>query len=101
MFLTFSECVYWSQFYLKRKLSRLTSNLAITGNYLFLRTILLRDISVSWVTFWSPVENCSVIFYCNGIWGKPDFYLKYSCLLRAFVLAAADVCVYVPFQTTI
>ena len=30
-----------------------------------------------------------------------DFYLKDSCLLRAFVFAAADVCVYVPFQTTI
>ena len=30
-----------------------------------------------------------------------DFHLKDSCLLRAFVFAAADVCVYVPFQTTI
>ena len=48
MFLTFSECVYWSQLYLKRKFSPLTSNLAITGNYLFLRAILLRVISVSW-----------------------------------------------------
>ena len=48
MFLTFSEWVYWSQLYLKRKFSPLTSNLAVTGNYLFLRTILLRVISVSW-----------------------------------------------------
>lgn len=61
MFLTFSECVYWSQLYLKRKFSPLTSNLAITGNYLFLRTILLRVISVSWPYLLVP---CWKLF-CN------------------------------------
>ena len=97
MLLTFSECVYWSQLYLKRKFSPLTSNLAITGNYLFLRTILLRVISVSWpyllVPCWKLFRN--FLLQCNM--GKTrlnflkhmiqktkipfDFYLKYSCLL--------------------
>ena len=117
MFLTFSECVYWSRLYLIRKFPRLTSKLAVTGNYLFLRTILLRGISVSWPYLLVPCGKLFCNFLLQWNMGKTrlnflkhmiqktkipfDFYLKDSCLLRAFVSAATDVCVYVPFQTTI
>ena len=56
MCLTFSECVYFESVLesAKGQFPRLTSKVAITGNYVFLRTILLRGISLSWPYFFVP-----------------------------------------------